>query len=184
MKCSIAVLPFFVVSVYTGPGLAVVAATVSCGLIGFADDYIKVRRKRSLGLPGRWKMLGLLAVTGGVAYAVHVIDYVDTEIYFPIIDANVDLSYGYYGLLFLIIAGTANGVNLTDGLDGLAAGTVVVSLLTLLAMVAIQWLLRKRTLEDVVARSPWWLTVLIAAAMLFAVIVAQGSGEAFIYFQF
>ena len=51
-------------------------------------------------------------------------------------------------------------------------------------MVAIQWLLRKRTLEDVVARSPWWLTGLVAAAMLFAVIVTQGSGEAFIYFQF
>jgi alginate O-acetyltransferase complex protein AlgI len=51
-------------------------------------------------------------------------------------------------------------------------------------MVAIQWLLRKRTLEDVVARSPWWLTGLVAAAMLFAVIITQGSGEAFIYFQF
>ncbi|MFN0154760.1 MAG: phospho-N-acetylmuramoyl-pentapeptide-transferase [Gaiella sp.] len=135
-----AVLPFLVVSVYTAPGLAVLAATVSCGLIGFADDYLKVRRKRSLGLPGRWKMLGLLAVTGGMAYAVHAIDYVDTEIYFPIVDANVDLSYAYYGLLFLIIAGTANGVNLTDGLDGLAAGTCVVSLLTLLAMIAITWL--------------------------------------------
>jgi len=51
-------------------------------------------------------------------------------------------------------------------------------------IVSIQWLMRKRTLEEVVARAPWWLTGLVAAVMLFAVIVSQGSGEAFIYFQF
>ena len=44
--------------------------------------------------------------------------------------------------------------------------------------------MRNVTLEDLVARAPWWITGLVAAAMLFAVIVAQGSGEAFIYFQF
>jgi alginate O-acetyltransferase complex protein AlgI len=48
----------------------------------------------------------------------------------------------------------------------------------------VQWLMRNRTLEDVVSRAPWWVTGAIAAAMLFAVIIAQGSGEAFIYFQF
>jgi alginate O-acetyltransferase complex protein AlgI len=51
-------------------------------------------------------------------------------------------------------------------------------------IVAIQWLMRKRTLEQVVARAPWWLTGLAAAVMLFTVITTQGSGEAFIYFQF
>jgi alginate O-acetyltransferase complex protein AlgI len=51
-------------------------------------------------------------------------------------------------------------------------------------IVAIQWLMRNRSLEEIVARTPWWLTGLVAAAMLFAVIVSQGSGEAFIYFQF
>ena len=51
-------------------------------------------------------------------------------------------------------------------------------------IVTVQWLMRKRDLEDVVARTPWWVTGLVAAAMLFAVIIAQGSGEAFIYFQF
>jgi alginate O-acetyltransferase complex protein AlgI len=51
-------------------------------------------------------------------------------------------------------------------------------------VVAIQWLMRNRSLEDVVTRAPWWLTGLVAAAMLFAVITTQGSGEAFIYFQF
>jgi alginate O-acetyltransferase complex protein AlgI len=57
-------------------------------------------------------------------------------------------------------------------------GAIIVGILV------VQWRMRKVTLEEVVARVPWWLTGLVAAAMLFAVIVAQGSGEAFIYFQF
>jgi hypothetical protein len=44
--------------------------------------------------------------------------------------------------------------------------------------------MRNRSLEDVVARTPWWLTGLVAGLMLFAVAITQGSGEAFIYFQF
>ena len=52
------------------------------------------------------------------------------------------------------------------------------------AIVLVQWLMRNRELEDVVARTPWWVTGLVTGAMLFAVIIAQGSGEAFIYFQF
>jgi alginate O-acetyltransferase complex protein AlgI len=52
------------------------------------------------------------------------------------------------------------------------------------AIVATQWLMRNRSLEDVVARTPWWLTGLVAGLMLFAVAITQGSGEAFIYFQF
>ncbi len=51
-------------------------------------------------------------------------------------------------------------------------------------IVTVHWLMRNRRLEDVVARAPWWVTGAVAAVMLFAVIIAQGSGEAFIYFQF
>ena len=51
-------------------------------------------------------------------------------------------------------------------------------------ILVVQWLMRNRSLEDVVSRAPWWLTGAIAAAMLFSVIIAQGAGEAFIYFQF
>jgi alginate O-acetyltransferase complex protein AlgI len=51
-------------------------------------------------------------------------------------------------------------------------------------ILVVQWLMRNRTLEDVVSRTPWWVTGAVAAGMLFAVIIAQGSGEAFIYFQF
>jgi alginate O-acetyltransferase complex protein AlgI len=52
------------------------------------------------------------------------------------------------------------------------------------AIVAAQWLMRNRSLEDVVAKTPWWVTAVACAAMLFAVTITQGSGQAFIYFQF
>ncbi len=135
-----AIAPFLVVSLYTVPGLTLLVATVGCALIGFADDFLKVRRRRSLGLSGRWKMLGLLLVTAAVSYAVHRSDYLDTEIYFPVVDVNIDLHWAFYPFLFLVIAGTSNGVNLTDGIDGLAAGTCAISILTLLAIAAISWI--------------------------------------------
>ncbi len=126
-----ALVPALVVSLYTIPGITIMLATLGCALIGFADDFLKVRKRRSLGLSGRWKMLGLVAVTAGVGWATTRIGYMDTEIYFPLVDVNVDLHWLYFPFLFLVIAGTSNGVNLTDGLDGLAAGTCAISLITL-----------------------------------------------------
>ena len=86
----------------------------------------------------------------------------------------------------------AGAARILQGMGGLAAEPVAVLptifmikvAVLITGIVAIQWLMRKRSLEEVVARTPWWLTGLVAAAMLLAVIVSQGSGEAFIYFQF
>ncbi len=135
-----ALVPFLALSVFTWPGLTLFAMTLGCAAIGFADDYLKVRKRRSLGLNGRWKMLGLVLITIGVGWVVSRVGYLDTEIYFPVVDVNIDLGWLYFPFLFVVIAGTANGVNLTDGLDGLAAGTCAISLLTFLAIAAITWL--------------------------------------------
>jgi phospho-N-acetylmuramoyl-pentapeptide-transferase len=135
-----ALVPALAVSLYTIPGLTILLATLACASIGFADDFLKVRKRRSLGLNGRWKMLGLLAITAGVGWATTQIGYMDTEIYFPVVDVNIDLHWLYFPFLFLVIAGTSNAVNLTDGVDGLAAGTCAISLLTLLAIAAIDWI--------------------------------------------
>ncbi len=78
------------------------------------------------------------------------------------------------------------------GMAGLAEGpapvlpTIFVAkvVVVVTAIVATQWFMRNRSLEAVVARAPWWLTGLVTAAMLFAVTITQGSGQAFIYFQF
>jgi phospho-N-acetylmuramoyl-pentapeptide-transferase len=153
--------PFLAASVYTLPGLTVLFATLGCGLIGFLDDFLKVRRRRSLGLSGRWKLLLLALVTAGVGFTVHEISYLDTEIYFPVVDVNIDLPWLFYPFLFLVIAGTANGVNLTDGIDGLAAGTAIISLLTLLAIAAVTWL---RSAPDPANRSDNYLDLAIVAA--------------------
>ena len=66
-----AVLPFLALSKYTAEALTVLFVTLGCAAIGFADDYLKLRRRHSLGLPGRWKMILLVAVTIGTAILLH-----------------------------------------------------------------------------------------------------------------
>ena len=158
-----ALTPALAVSLYTIPGVTVLLATLACALLGFADDFLKLRRQRSLGLSGRWKMLGLLVVTAGVGWATTRIGYMDTEIYFPLVDVNIDLHWLYFPFLFIVIAGTSNGVNLTDGVDGLAAGTCAISLITLLAIALIDWI---RSADTVAARSDEYLDIAIVAAAL------------------
>jgi phospho-N-acetylmuramoyl-pentapeptide-transferase len=128
-----AALPFLVLSDYTLPGLTVFGLMLGCAGIGFADDYLKLTRRRSLGLSGRWKLLLLVALTFFVGWAVNERD-VSTDVYVPGIDVDVDLWWVWYVLLFLIVAGAANGVNLTDGIDGLAAGTGMIALITFTAI--------------------------------------------------
>jgi phospho-N-acetylmuramoyl-pentapeptide-transferase len=118
--------------------LTVLFATLACGAIGFLDDFIKLTRARSLGLKGRWKMLllaGVTAVVGIVAHHLHL----STHVYVPIADVTIPLSYGWYVFLFLIIAGAANGTNLADGVDGLAAGTGIIAIFTFTAMMIVSF---------------------------------------------
>ncbi len=135
-----AVAPFLFLSQYTAEGLSVLFIVLGCALIGFADDYLKLRRRHSLGLPGRWKMVGLAVVTVGAALLLNESTSFTTDVYVPVVGWTLDLSWGYYVLLFFIIAGTVNGANLTDGVDGLAAGVVVIMLLTFLAVAGIAWI--------------------------------------------
>jgi alginate O-acetyltransferase complex protein AlgI len=76
-------------------------------------------------------------------------------------------------------------VGLAPGADPVLATTFVAKVVVIVtAIVVTQWLMRNRSLEDLVARTPWWVTAVVCAAMLFAVTITQGSGQAFIYFQF
>src|ERR687896_1544791 len=128
-----AAIPFLALSDYTLPGLAVFAVMLGCAAIGFTDDYTKLTRRRSLGLAGRWKLLLLVAITFFVGWAVNERDLA-TEVYIPGVDLELDLWWVWFLLLFLIVAGAANGVNLTDGIDGLAAGTGMIALITFTAI--------------------------------------------------
>jgi phospho-N-acetylmuramoyl-pentapeptide-transferase len=135
-----AVIPFLALSQYTLEGLTVLFVMLGCAAIGFTDDYLKLRRRRSLGLPGRWKMVILVAVTVGAALLVQATDGFDTSLYIPVVAWELELDVFYYVFLFLVIAGTVNGANLTDGIDGLFAGTATIALLTFLAIAGISWL--------------------------------------------
>jgi phospho-N-acetylmuramoyl-pentapeptide-transferase len=134
----VATAAFLIASKYKATGLTVLFASLGCGAIGFLDDFVKLTHKRSLGLSGRWKMLLLALVTLGVALAARH-QQLPTGVYVPGI-GQIHLSYAYYGLLFIVIAGAANGVNLTDGLDGLAAGTGMIALFTYTAISVVAYI--------------------------------------------
>jgi phospho-N-acetylmuramoyl-pentapeptide-transferase len=128
-----AAVAFVVLSRYTAEALAVAFAALACAAVGFTDDYLKVRHRRSLGLSGRWKLLLLAGITLVVGYVAYRND-LETSIELPVLQVELPLSFLWYPFLFLVIAGAANGVNLTDGVDGLAAGTAIIALFALTAM--------------------------------------------------
>jgi phospho-N-acetylmuramoyl-pentapeptide-transferase len=134
-----ATIAFLAVSKYTVPALTVLFVALACGAIGFLDDYIKLTHKRSLGLNARWKLILLALITVGVAFAARH-QHLQTWVRIPIVDWKVELAWGWYVFLFFVIAGAANGVNLTDGIDGLAAGTGIIALFTFTAMNVIKYI--------------------------------------------
>ncbi|MDX6523329.1 MAG: phospho-N-acetylmuramoyl-pentapeptide-transferase, partial [Gaiellales bacterium] len=136
-----ALVTFAVLTKRTTPALTVAGVTLACAAIGFVDDWFKMAHRRSLGLSGRWKMLGLAGVTAALGYVAHT-QHLSTDVYLPLIDVHLQLGPFYYVFLFVVLAGAANAVNLTDGLDGLAAGTVTVAMLTYTAMMVVAFLAR------------------------------------------
>jgi phospho-N-acetylmuramoyl-pentapeptide-transferase len=133
-----ATVGFLPVSHFRLQSLTILFGTLACGAIGFLDDFTKLTHRRSLGLRGRWKMLLLAAVTVVVAIVARHL-HLSTDIYIPVVNAGVPLSWGWYPFLFLIIAGASNGTNLADGVDGLAAGTGIIALFTFMAMMVVSF---------------------------------------------
>ena len=103
-------------------GLLAMATLCALGLLGFADDFIKIRMDRSLGLQKRAKFLGQLVIAIGFGIAAVVWVDVGTDVSF-FRSTNVDLGILFFLWVFVMIAASSNGVNLTDGLDGLAVGS-------------------------------------------------------------
>lgn len=106
--------------------IPIIFMTLGFGLIGFFDDYIKVVMKRSMGLRAWQKMLGQIVVTGIFAY--YIVNYSDvgTKMLIPFSNGlYMDVGNLFIPLLFIVIIGTVNGANFTDGLDGLASGVTI-----------------------------------------------------------
>lgn len=104
--------------------------TLGFGAIGLADDFIIVVARRSLGLRARYKLVAQIILAGLLGVFVVTRPELGTAVRIPFLNKAVDLGPGYVAFAILVVIGASNAVNLTDGLDGLAAGTVAIAALT------------------------------------------------------
>src|SRR6476619_1140362 len=118
-------VPFLILTDYDWRSVGVFGAMIACALLGFADDYTKLVKRRSLGLRGRTKLIVTIVISLGLWYVA------TQEAHLPSTPwlRHVDLGPFYPLLIYLVGAGTTSAVNLTDGLDGLAAGCAAIVLL-------------------------------------------------------
>ena len=128
-------IPYLVLSDRETESLAVFGVALGCAAIGFADDFLKITRRRSLGLSARYKLLLQAALALGLWYVARHSIGLESSLELRISDAALDIpDWLYPVVIFLVIAGSSNAVNLTDGLDGLAAGCCAIVLLAYTAI--------------------------------------------------
>jgi phospho-N-acetylmuramoyl-pentapeptide-transferase len=128
-------IPYLVLSNRDTESLAVFFVALGSAGLGFADDWIKIVKRRSLGLSARLKLLGQIALALLLWWFAFQSVGLDPMLQFRVWDAEIYLGPVVYVIItFLVLAGAGNGVNLTDGLDGLAAGSCAIVFLAYLAI--------------------------------------------------
>lgn len=120
----------------TTASLIVLFTMILCGAVGFVDDFLKTHKARSLGIRARWKLLLLFGISlfltwGAVTYAQQPA----TVVGIPQLGFAINVGVLYFAFVFAVLASTTTSVNFTDGLDGLAAGTLAV-IMTIYAAIA------------------------------------------------
>jgi phospho-N-acetylmuramoyl-pentapeptide-transferase len=121
--------PFAILSTWTDwRAIGVFGAAIACALLGFIDDYMKIVKRRSLGLRARTKLILLAAISIGLWLCARKA-LGQSSLHLRFVDYTADLGVFYPLLIYLVVAGTTSGVNLTDGLDGLAAGCAAIVLM-------------------------------------------------------
>lgn len=125
--------------------LPALLTTCAFGIVGFLDDFIKVRRKRSLGLRAYQKIIGQVGVAFIVAWFAYQHPQIGPVIYLPFSGTEWNLGWGYIPFIMFVVIAIVNAVNLTDGLDGLASG---VTLIYSLAMALIFSIMAAAALES------------------------------------
>jgi phospho-N-acetylmuramoyl-pentapeptide-transferase len=127
-------IPFLILTDYDWRSVGVFGAMIACALLGFADDYTKLVRRRSLGLRARTKLAITIAISLGLWFIASHEAHLASELRLRFVDYTIDLGPFYPVLIYLVVAGTTSAVNLTDGLDGLAAGCAAIVLLAYIAI--------------------------------------------------
>ena len=105
---------------FTPHVLMALVLTLGHAVIGFLDDYIKVVMKRNLGLTAKQKFLLQFILAGAYVYFAET-HLQNTNLWVPLVNITFDFGWAYYALAFILLVGTTNAVNLTDGLDGLVS---------------------------------------------------------------
>jgi phospho-N-acetylmuramoyl-pentapeptide-transferase len=119
-------VPFLLLSGRDWPSMGVFGGAVACALLGFADDYTKIVKRRSLGLRARTKLVVTIAISLGLWWVATQKAHMSPTVRFRFVDVTLDLGPVYPVFIYLVVAGTTSAVNLTDGLDGLAAGCAAI----------------------------------------------------------
>lgn len=101
--------------------------TFGHGVIGFLDDSIKAVKRRNLGLTAKQKLLGQFVMAAVFCFILKEFLRFPTTLWIPFTSITIDLGFFYYIFVFVMIVGASNAVNLTDGLDGLAAGSCAIT---------------------------------------------------------
>ena len=127
-------VPFLILWHGDAASMAVLATAVASGFLGFLDDWTKVAKKRSLGLSARTKLAVQALIAVGLWLVATKWVGISPTLRTRLFDLNIDLGPAYPVLIFFVLAGATNGVNLTDGLDGLAAGSCAIVLLAYMAI--------------------------------------------------
>ena len=133
MAVSVAI-PYLILSKLSDASLAVFGTMLAAGLLGFIDDWTKITQRRSLGVSGKRKLVAQALIAIALWLVATKLVGLDETIDFRLWDIQLDIGPFYPVMIFLVLAGATNGVNLTDGLDGLAAGCSAIVLLAYTAM--------------------------------------------------
>jgi phospho-N-acetylmuramoyl-pentapeptide-transferase len=136
-------VPFLILSQRSWLAMGVFGAAVLCALLGFADDYTKIVKRRSLGLRARTKLIVTVAISLGLWWVATQKAGLPASLRVQPVDVSIDVGPLYPVFIYLVVAGTTSAVNLTDGLDGLAAGCAAI---VLLAYIGITFLAGERDL--------------------------------------
>ncbi len=120
-------------------GIFVASVFLLCGLIGYIDDYISLKKKRNLGLRGWVKISMLIAVCLYFILVSKFVLHIETFISIPFTELKLELGNWYFIIPAVIIISTTNAVNLTDGLDGLAAGSAAIVLAIFSFIAFLEW---------------------------------------------
>src|SRR3984893_8055084 len=130
-------IAFLILTDFEWRSVGVFGAALACALLGFADDYTKLVKRRSLGLRARTKLGITIAISLGLWFVASHEAHLQSTLMLRFVDYHIELGPLYPVLIYLVVAGTTSAVNLTDGLDGLAAGCAAIVVLAYVCIACI-----------------------------------------------